>query len=56
MNDSLPAMPSVLVVCAHPDDESFGLGAILSALADTGSRVSALLHPRRSLHPPRRRR
>jgi LmbE family N-acetylglucosaminyl deacetylase len=42
MNDSLPAMPSVLVVCAHPDDESFGLGAILSALADTGSRVSVL--------------
>jgi LmbE family N-acetylglucosaminyl deacetylase len=42
VNDTLPAMPSVLVVCAHPDDESFGLGAILSALADTGSRVSVL--------------
>jgi LmbE family N-acetylglucosaminyl deacetylase len=42
MNDTLPAMPSVLVVCAHPDDESFGLGAILSALTDAGSRVSVL--------------
>jgi len=29
-------------VCAHPDDESFGLGAILSTLADTGTRTSAL--------------
>lgn len=42
MNDTLPTMPSVLVVCTHPDDESFGLGAILSTLTDTGSRVSVL--------------
>ncbi len=42
MNDTLPTLPSVLVACAHPDDESFGLGAILSAFADTGSRVSVL--------------
>lgn len=42
MNDTLPAMPNALVVRAHPDDESFGLGAILSVFADTGSRVSVL--------------
>jgi LmbE family N-acetylglucosaminyl deacetylase len=46
MNDTLPAFPSVLVVCAHPDDESFGLGAILSTLAGTGTRISALCFTR----------
>lgn len=30
-------MPAVLAVCAHPDDESFGLGAILAALSDAGT-------------------
>lgn len=39
---TLPAISSVLVVCAHPDDESFGLGAILSTLVDVGSCVSVL--------------
>ena len=29
-------------MCAHPDDESFGLGAILSAFAAQGARVRAL--------------
>lgn len=38
----LPVLPSVLVVCAHPDDESFGLGAVIAALTDAGSRVSVL--------------
>jgi N-acetylglucosamine malate deacetylase 2 len=39
---SLPRVRSVLAVCAHPDDESFGLGAALHAFAEQGSRVSVL--------------
>lgn len=46
MNDTLPGTSSVLTVCAHPDDESFGLGAILSTLTDAGSRLSALCFTR----------
>lgn len=38
----LPAWRSVLAVVAHPDDESFGLGAVLSAFADAGATVSVL--------------
>jgi N-acetylglucosamine malate deacetylase 2 len=38
----LPAVSSALAVLAHPDDESFGLGAVLSTLAEAGSRVSVL--------------
>ena len=38
----LPTPASVLAVCAHPDDESFGLGAVLSAFADGGVRTSVL--------------
>ena len=38
----LPAVNSVLAVCAHPDDESFGLGAVLSAFAERGVRTSVL--------------
>lgn len=34
--------PSVLAVVAHPDDESFGLGALLSEAAAAGSRVGVL--------------
>ena len=30
---------SVLAVCAHPDDESFGLGAVISTLVDHGTSV-----------------
>lgn len=33
---------SVLAVCAHPDDESFGLGAVLDHLARRGTTVSVL--------------
>ncbi len=42
MGGGLPASASVLAVCAHPDDESFGLGAVLSAFADDGVRTSVL--------------
>jgi len=42
MTRALPAVRSLLVVCAHPDDESFGLGAILSTLAHNGSRIAVL--------------
>lgn len=35
----LPAAGSVLVVCAHPDDESFGLGAVLDRFAAGGAQV-----------------
>jgi LmbE family N-acetylglucosaminyl deacetylase len=38
----LPEVDSVLAVCAHPDDESFGLGAVLSAFAERGVRTSVL--------------
>ena len=33
---------STLAVCAHPDDESFGLGAVLHRLAAEGVRTSVL--------------
>ncbi len=38
----LPAWRSVLAVVAHPDDESFGLGAVLSTFADHGSDLAVL--------------
>lgn len=34
---TLPAWESVLAVVAHPDDESFGLGALLSGFAQTAN-------------------
>jgi LmbE family N-acetylglucosaminyl deacetylase/SAM-dependent methyltransferase len=39
---SLPTVSSVLAVCAHPDDESFGLGAILDRFVSDGAEVSVL--------------
>ena len=39
---SLPPWHSVLAVVAHPDDESFGLGAVVDAFISGGSRVSVL--------------
>jgi LmbE family N-acetylglucosaminyl deacetylase len=42
----LPGWRSVLAVVAHPDDESFGLGAILAAFAARGAAVSVLCFTR----------
>jgi LmbE family N-acetylglucosaminyl deacetylase len=33
---------SLLAVCAHPDDEAFGLGAVISTLRDAGVATSLL--------------
>lgn len=38
----LPQARSVLAVVAHPDDESFGLGATLEVLANDGAEVSVV--------------
>jgi LmbE family N-acetylglucosaminyl deacetylase len=39
---ALPAWPAVLAVVAHPDDESFGLGAVIAALGGAGAGVHIL--------------
>lgn len=38
----LRPIPAALAVVAHPDDESFGLGALLAGLVERGTRVSVL--------------
>lgn len=38
----LPGWRRPLAVVAHPDDESFGLGAVLSAFVDRGARPAVL--------------
>ncbi len=45
---SLPSWPphSVLVVVAHPDDESFGLGGIIASLTETGVPVDVVCFTR----------
>jgi N-acetylglucosamine malate deacetylase 2 len=40
----LPAWPSVLVVVAHPDDESFGLGAVVDSHTSGGAAVHMLCY------------
>jgi LmbE family N-acetylglucosaminyl deacetylase len=40
----LPAWASVLAVVAHPDDESFGLGAVIDRLAAGGAAVHILCY------------
>jgi N-acetylglucosamine malate deacetylase 2 len=40
--DALPEWRSVLAVVAHPDDESFGLGAIVDAFTRAGAVVEVL--------------
>ncbi len=39
---SLPPWATVLAVVAHPDDESFGLGAVLDGFVRAGATVSVL--------------
>ncbi len=41
-SQELPRLARVLAVCAHPDDESFGLGAVLAALTATGTSSSVM--------------
>ncbi len=43
---SLPSATELLAVCAHPDDESFGLGGVLRAYVERGTcvRVLCLTH------------
>lgn len=42
----LPAWSAVLAVVAHPDDESFGLGAIIDRLTSAGVAVHVLCYTR----------
>ena len=42
----LPAWPAVLAVVAHPDDESFGLGAIIDRMSSAGAAVHVLCYTR----------
>ena len=39
---AVPRYDEVTIVCAHPDDESFGLGALVTAFADLGARLRSV--------------
>jgi LmbE family N-acetylglucosaminyl deacetylase len=41
-----PFVDSLLAVCAHPDDESFGLGAALAAFTGQHTRAGVLCFTR----------
>lgn len=46
MQMRLPAIRRLVAVCAHPDDESFGLGAVLTAFARAGTELALLCFTR----------
>jgi LmbE family N-acetylglucosaminyl deacetylase len=52
----LPAWPRALVVIAHPDDESFGLGAVIDRLTVAGAEVRIVCYTHTGVtgHPDHR--
>jgi N-acetylglucosamine malate deacetylase 2 len=40
--DALPSFERIVAVCAHPDDESFGLGAIITTFVERGTAVELI--------------
>jgi N-acetylglucosamine malate deacetylase 2 len=40
--DPLPSFERIVAVCAHPDDESFGLGAIIATFVERGTAVELI--------------
>ena len=47
----LPAFRRVLVLAAHPDDETVGCGGTLALLADGGATITVAVRLRRRRHP-----